>query len=165
MLFYATFIFYLLYRLYELSIAKRNEKKLGHPEEVGQQQRFFMVSLHSFWFVTMLIEYLAQQKHQLFYPSFVIPVLLLCILVRYLSMKQLGDYWNTKIFKIKGQPIIATGMYRYLRHPNYMIVVIEIIAIPLLFSLYQTAFILGFINLYFIIIRSRLENEVLHENI
>ncbi len=155
--------FYILYRLYELSVARSNEHSLGFPKEVGRKQRMLMVILHSTWFLSMLVEYYQLKPSGQNAPFIVIPILLFCIWVRSHSMKELGLYWNTKIFKLENQPIVKTGLYKYFKHPNYLIVILEIFLIPYFFELYITAIAYSLLNMFLLYFRIQLESEVLYE--
>ena len=59
--------------------------------------------------------------------------------VRYWAIASLGRRWNTRILVLPGAPLVATGPYRYLRHPNYVAVVIELAVVPLVFEAWVTA--------------------------
>jgi methyltransferase len=62
-----------------------------------------------------------------------------CQLARYTIVQELGRRWNTRVIVIPGMPPVATGLYRRLRHPNYLVVAIEGIALPLVHTAWITA--------------------------
>jgi methyltransferase len=73
----------------------------------------------------------------------------------------LGNYWNTKIYKVPGSRPVVAGIYKYIKHPNYVIVVLEIAIIPLAFQLYYTAIAFSILDAAMLYIRIKKENEVL----
>ena len=161
MIFYSVWFFYIFYRIAELILSKRNEKKLNNPLEIGKKQRFIMIVIHSLWFLSMLIEYQFKRNDLLLHYWPIIP-LLLCTVVRQLSICHLGKYWNTKIFTLSSEPLVKRGLYKFIKHPNYYIVMIEIIFIPLLFGLNFTAAIFGITNIIFLMGRIKTE-ELSHK--
>jgi methyltransferase len=62
---------------------------------------------------------------------------------------------------IPGQPPVTDGIYRYLRHPNYIGVILELAAFPLIYSAYYTALLFSFLNLLLLRARIRLEEQAL----
>lgn len=65
---------------------------------------------------------------------------------RYWAISSLGRYWNTRILIVPGVRRVRTGPYRFLRHPNYLAVVVELAAVPLIFGAWRTAVIAGLLN-------------------
>ncbi len=82
--------------------------------------------------------------------------------LRYWAIKSLGVYWNTKILVLPNHQLINRGPYKYLRHPNYIAVIVEIAVIPLLFSCYITAIVYSVIDLLLLNRRVRIEEMVLY---
>lgn len=76
-------------------------------------------------------------------------------------IRSLGRYWNTRIFRIEGKELIKTGLYKYFRHPNYIIVVCEIFTVPMIFNLYYTAIIFSVLNAVVLSVRIKEENRIL----
>jgi methyltransferase len=107
--------------------------------EYGKKHYPFIIALHSLFFVSLIIEYSMQQT-----PSFGLIFLLIYLLLiafKVWIIASLGKFWNTKIFRIQNYPLINKGPYKYIKHPNYIIVIAEIALIPLIFQLYYTALI------------------------
>jgi methyltransferase len=73
----------------------------------------------------------------------------------------LGGYWTTRIINLPDAPLVRTGPYRYVRHPNYLLVIAEIAALPLAFGAAAIAAIFSALNLVLIARRIRIENRVL----
>ena len=78
-------------------------------------------------------------------------------LIRVWALTSLGRYWNTKIIVLPGAKMVNKGPYRFLKHPNYLVVTIEFIVIPLMFEAYFTAFFFSLLN--GIILRIRIAAE------
>src|SRR5665647_2271843 len=78
-------------------------------------------------------------------------------------MVSIGKFWNTKIYHISNLPLVKKGPYRYINHPNYMIVIAEIAVIPLAFHLYFTAIVFTILNAMMLFVRIKEENRALLE--
>jgi methyltransferase len=163
MVFYLFLVFIILQRLAELTIAKKNEQwmKSKGAIEVGKEHYPFMVLLHSAFFLVMLLEVIWFSKE--LSPLWPVLLTLFCLtqLLRVWSLTSLGKYWNTKIIVLPNTEIVKKGPYKFIRHPNYLIVVIEIILIPILFQAYWTAIIFSILNLWILSIRIPLEEKAL----
>ena len=82
--------------------------------------------------------------------------------LRYWAIASLGRRWNTRVLVLPGAALVRTGPYRWLRHPNYVAVVIELAAVPLLFDAVWTAAIVGALNLALLLgVRIPCENRAL----
>ncbi|WP_246942481.1 isoprenylcysteine carboxyl methyltransferase family protein [Bacillus pinisoli] len=163
MFFFTFFAFIVLQRLSELTIAKRNEKwmKSNGAIEVGQDHYPLMVLLHSSFFIAVLLEVVfLQTELSPIWPALV-TVFALTQLLRIWSLATLGRYWNTKIIVMPNAKIVKNGPYKFLRHPNYVIVVVEILLIPILFQAYWTAVIFSLLNLWMLSVRIPLEEKAL----
>ncbi|WLD95409.1 hypothetical protein MOJ78_12590 [Alkalihalobacillus sp. AL-G] len=160
MLFSVFISFVVLQRLMELVIAKRNEKnmKLRGAIEYGKEHYHYIVLLHIgflFCFITEAI-WSGFTLTPFFTVLFTLYVLLQA--VRIWTIRSLGMYWNTKIIILPKAMVVKRGPYRYLRHPNYVIVALEILIIPLLFSAYFTAVLFSLLN-YFLLTYIRIPAE------
>lgn len=157
------FSFLIFQRLLELVIASKNEKWLKNKGgyEVGRGHYVLMVLLHTFFLISLLIEVTTLNREL----SLIWPTLLLFFLVtqiiRIWALLSLGKYWNTKIIVLPNTSIIKKGPYKFLRHPNYVIVIAEILLIPLLFQAYLTAGIFSLLNLWMLSIRIPMEEKAL----
>ena len=77
-------------------------------------------------------------------------------------MATLGARWTTRIIVLPNAPLVASGPYRYLRHPNYAVVVGEIAVLPLMLGLSWVAAIFTVLNAAVLFIRIRAENRALN---
>lgn len=161
MIFFLFISFVVLLRLGELMLAKRNQRWLlqNGAVEYGQKHYPFIVALHVLFFISLIIEYVVQET-----PAFSLIILVFYFIILVFKawvIASLGKFWNTKIFRIQSIPTVKKGPYRYIKHPNYLIVVFEIALIPLAFHLYYTAIIFSVLNAVMLSVRIREENRVL----
>ena len=135
-------------RVVELVISRRNAAKAFARGGVEYGFRHFpwMVALHTGLLVACLVE--ATQRP--FIPWLGWPMLalaLLCQVGRYWVIRSLGEQWNTRVIVVPGAGRVnARGLYRWLRHPNYVIVAIEGVALPLVHSAWITAIAFTVLN-------------------
>ncbi|MFC7371194.1 isoprenylcysteine carboxyl methyltransferase family protein [Fictibacillus iocasae] len=163
--FYLFFGFLVFQRIGELIIAKRNEKLLKREGavEFGASHYPFIVGLHIMFFVSLLIEVaiLGGGIHP-FWPV-ILGLFLFVQGLRVWALLSLGKYWNTKILLVPGANVIAKGPYRFLRHPNYLVVILELLLVPLLFNAYVTALLFSALNVWMLSIRIPAEEYALKE--
>jgi methyltransferase len=77
--------------------------------------------------------------------------------LRYWAISTLGDRWTTRIFVVPGEPPVVGGPYRYLRHPNYLAVIAEVAALPLVHTAWLTAGLGSLANA--LVLRARIRAE------
>jgi methyltransferase len=162
MLYFIVFIILLIaLRLGELVIAKRNETwiRAKGAVEYGQKHYPFMVLLHTCFIASLIVEYVLKKPTTIHY--FLLVAFILLILIKIQVIRSLGYYWNTKILRIEGVPLIKKGLYKYFKHPNYVIVVCEIAVIPLIFQLYITALVFSLLNAIMLSVRITEENKII----
>lgn len=153
--------FLITQRLSELYVASRNQKwLLQHGAlEYGREHYPYMITLHTAFIISLITEYILQQHITINYYLIALFVLLTCL--KALVIANLGPYWNTRIYRVPGTPPVATGIYKYIKHPNYIIVIVEIVVIPLAFGLYYTLIIFSLLNAAMLYVRIKKENEAL----
>jgi len=150
-------------RLGELYVSARHVPwiRAHGGREYGAAHFPFLVAVHVLFPVFFLIEI----THHATRPGVLWPlwlVLLVAALVlRYSAIHALGERWNTRVFVIPDLPLVRTGPYRWLRHPNYVAVVLEFIAAPMLFGAWRTAVVIGVLNAFVLAVRIRCENAAL----
>jgi methyltransferase len=160
-----TFIIFILFlifqRLSELYVSSRNEKWLlkNGAVEYGKEHYPFIVALHTFFIISLIAEFLWRDDTTINYPLIILFFVL--IVIKVIVISTLGHYWNTKIYKVPGTRPVATGIYKYIKHPNYIIVIFEIAIIPMAFGLYYTAIVFTLLNALMLYVRIKKENEVL----
>ncbi|WP_235832744.1 isoprenylcysteine carboxyl methyltransferase family protein [Gottfriedia acidiceleris] len=161
------FLFIIIQRVIELGIAKNNEKKLKMRGalEFGQEHYKFFIILHSMFFISILIEnYFIQYIENGFF-TFLLIVFIILQLARVWVISTLGERWNTKIIILPNERLVKRGFYKYIKHPNYIIVTIELLVIPIMFHAYITTVIFSVCNLILLKVRIREENKALLQSI
>lgn len=154
-----------LQRVLELFLARRNEKRarVRGAVERGRRHYPFMVGLHILWLLSTLVEgWLRGFEIPAYWPV-PLAAFLLVQPLRYWAILSLGESWNTKILVVPGAKPVKTGPYRYLAHPNYVVVVVEILAFPLIFGAWRTALVFTALNAAVLRVRIREENRALRE--
>jgi methyltransferase len=81
--------------------------------------------------------------------------------LRYITIRALGTYWNVRVLVVPGAPLVRSGPYRWLRHPNYVAVVIELISAPMLFGAWRTSIVVTALNAVALTLRIRCEERAL----
>jgi methyltransferase len=82
-------------------------------------------------------------------------------LLRYWAISTLGERWNVRVIVLPGAPPVTSGPYRFVRHPNYVAVVLEILCIPLIHGAWITAFVFTVLNVAMLFVRIRAEERAL----
>ena len=146
-------------RISELILAKNNEKylKSNGAIEYDKKGYKYIVLMHNLFFVSLIMEFFFLQRELNQYWQMLLIIFICTQLLRYWAIFTLGKRWNTKILVLPNTELIRSGVYKYLKHPNYIAVIIEIAVIPLLFSCYFTA--IGFSILNLIVVRRRIQIE------
>lgn len=129
---YAIIALVVLQRFGELILANRNTQRLRArgAVEFGAGHYRFIVLLHMAWLMAVLWLLPAPLVIHWIW----IGVFILMQAARVWVIATLGPYWTTRIISLPDAPLIKTGPYRFLRHPNYLVVAIEILALPLAFG-------------------------------
>ena len=155
----------MIQRIVELFIAKSNEKwmKSQGAKEYGQTHYRMMVAIHIAFFISLLIEGGLLHSGVNHYWPFLLGGFILTQLGRVWAIASLGKYWNTKIIVLPQAEVVAKGPYKHLKHPNYLIVTLEFLIVPLLFNAYWTLFIFALLNQFILSIRIPLEERALKE--
>lgn len=128
---YAIIFLVVLQRLGELLLANRNTRRLKAQGavEIGAGHYPLIVLLHTTWLLAVL--WLLPAPLEISWPWLAIFVLLQAARIWVIS--SLGPYWTTRIISVPGAPLVRRGPYRFVRHPNYLVVAGEILALPLAF--------------------------------
>jgi methyltransferase len=152
-------------RLFELRLARRNERLAcaRGAVERGKGHYPLIVGLHSLWLVSTLVEGLLRGPVFPVYWPAALALFLLVQPLRYWAILSLGESWNTKILVVPGAKPVRSGPYRYLNHPNYVVVVVEILTFPLIFGAWLTALVFTLLNAAVLRVRIMEENRALRE--
>jgi methyltransferase len=153
----------ILQRLIELMIARRNEKwlKAQGALEFGMKHYRFMVWMHICFFISLLTEKLMFNKELSPLWSLLMVLFVVVQFIRIWVISSLGRFWNTKIIVLPNAEVVRKGPYRYLMHPNYFVVAIELVVVPLTFEAYATAILFTLLNIWILSIRIPEEERAL----
>jgi methyltransferase len=150
-----------LQRIGELVLARRNTARLRVQGaiELGAGHYPVIVALHAAWLAGLWV--LAWDTS----PS--VPLLAIFIMLqaaRVWVIATLGRRWTTRILVLPRMPLVRTGPYRFMRHPNYVVVSAEIAVLPLTFGLVGYALVFSVLNAAVLAVRIKTENEALVEH-
>lgn len=148
-------------RIVELVISTRNARAAfaRGGREYGRSHFPWMVALHTGLLLACLAEVVLASRP--FLPWLGWPMLALVVLsqgLRYWCITTLGAQWNTRVIVVPGAGAVSGGPYRWMRHPNYLAVVIEGFALPLVHSAWITALVFTVLNAV-LLLRYRLPVE------
>lgn len=166
LVFFTIFGFVIIQRIIELFVAKRNEEwiKSQGGYEVGKEHYPFMVALHVSFFISLLLEFIVLDRGL---SIFLIPLFIVFVitqLMRIWILSSLGRFWNTKIMILPGASVVKKGPFQFMRHPNYTIVALELLVIPLMFNAFITAVVFSLLNLWMLSVRIPIEEAALSED-
>jgi methyltransferase len=155
-----------LERLAELVVSQRNTawslRRGGREHGAGHYP--FMVVLHIGLLVGALVEVLVAERP--YVPVLAWTMLALVVLaqaLRWWCITTLGRRWSTRVVVVPGLPLVTGGPYRWLPHPNYVAVVVEGFALPLVHSAWVTALVFTVANAALLRVRVRVEDAALAE--
>lgn len=147
-------------RLFELRLSGRNERIMRQRggREHAHETYGSIVALHTLWFASMLLEvFLSRRKFRPRLAASALSVFATGQALRLTAIHTLGWRWSTRVMTVPGAALVRHGIYRHLRHPNYLGVALEIFAVPLLHSAYLTSLSFGVANL--LLLRQRIRRE------
>ena len=154
-------------RVFELRLSRRNrERALARGAiEIGQAHFRWMRVLHGVFFASCALEVLLLRRE--IDLRLALPMLALALAaqaLRYWAIATLGERWNVRVIVMPGQPVETGGPYRWLRHPNYLAVVIEGVAVPLVAGAWITALVFTALNAWLLSVRIRTEERALAQH-
>jgi methyltransferase len=145
-------------RIGELWLANSNTKRLlaEGAREHGAAHYPFIVALHASWLLTLWWLAPSQSIRPLWLALF-----FLIEIGRLWVLSSLGERWTTRIIVLPDAPLVRRGPYRFVDHPNYLVVICEILVLPLAFGLWRAALVFSVLNAILLTIRIRAENRAL----
>ncbi|MDF2788250.1 MAG: hypothetical protein K0S80_1348 [Neobacillus sp.] len=155
----------IIQRLLELVIARRNEKWMKDQGaiEFGVKHYQFIVLMHSLFFVVFIFEKISFIRELFPFWQLYGAVFVCTQLIRVWAISSLGRFWNTKILVLPNVEVVRRGPYRFIKHPNYLVVSIELLVVPLMFGAYVTACLFTILNILMLSIRIPAEEKALRE--
>jgi methyltransferase len=148
-----------LQRLLEVAWATRNTTRLKAQGavEIGASHYPLIVLLHAAWLCSIVV---FLPKPVVIHP---IPLALFVVIEagRAWVLMTLGRYFTTRIITLPGAPLVRRGPYRFVRHPNYLVVACEILVLPLVFGEVRVAIVFSILNALVLTLRIRTEEAAL----
>ena len=157
----ATFAYVIVQRLAELVYANANTRRLlaEGGREFGQKHYPLFIVLHGGWLIAIAL--FAQPAAA---PNLVLLIAFIASqALRFWTLASIGRWWTTRIISAAHFPRVKKGPYRFVPHPNYMVVVIEIALLPLLLGAPFVALAFSGANAMLLAWRIRVEAQVLKE--
>jgi methyltransferase len=150
--------FVTLQRLGELVLARRNTAALlaAGAVERAPEHYPYMVALHAAWLAGLWMLAPGRPVNLWLLAAYAVLQVL-----RVWVLASLGSRWTTRILILPGAPLVRQGPYRFLSHPNYLVVVGEIALLPLMFGLVWYAVLFSALNALVLTVRIRAENQAL----
>jgi methyltransferase len=148
-------------RLGELVYARRNESRLRARGAIESGARHYplFILLHGAWLLAVLLLIPADRV-----PSWpLLGLFLMLQAARVWVVATLGPYWTTRVLSLPGAPLVRRGPYRWVRHPNYLIVTAEIAVLPLAFDAWAIAIVFSLANALLLYHRIGIEERALAE--
>lgn len=146
-------------RLGELAWARRNTGRLmtRGAVEVGRGQYPFVVALHVCWLAAIIL-FLPRPT-----PIYAIPLAFFVALqlMRFWVLVSLGPFFTTRVITLPGATLVQKGPYRFVRHPNYLVVAGEILTLPLVFGEIGVAIVFSLLNAAVLAWRIGIEDRAL----
>ena len=146
-------------RLAELVYARRNTRRLLEEgaRESGAGHYPLLVGLHVLWLAALAL--LVPPETAPNWSLLAVFAVLQCLRIWVLA--SLGRYWTTRIITLPGAALVRRGPYRFLRHPNYLVVAGEILVLPLAFGAWEIAVVFSLANAAILAFRIRCEERTL----
>ena len=147
-----------LQRLGELWLSRRNTTRLlaKGAREHSPGHYPLIVAVHAAWLIALWLLALDRPVDGFWLAMFVAVEL-----ARVWVLASLGERWTTRIIVLPKTRLVRRGPYRFVDHPNYLVVVAEIVVLPLVFGLWKVALIFSLLNAAILMIRITAENTAL----
>jgi methyltransferase len=151
-------------RLIELRVSRRNQRRMAEQgvRKIVEPHFPWLVAFHTVVLVSAGLEVLL--LHRPFIPALAIPmtaVFVLSNLLRWWVIRLLAELWNVQIMESSRIRIVTSGPYRWIRHPNYVGVVMEVFSLPLIHTAWVTALVGTALYMEVLRRRVRMEDSVL----
>lgn len=143
-----TALLIIIQRFFELRLAERNRAwaLARGAQEYGQEHYPLFFVLHPGWMIGWVVEAVLRGARLNTLWGLWAALFLAAQGLRYWAIVSLGRYWNTRILIVPGARPVRTGPYRFLPHPNYLAVALELAAVPMIFGAWLTAAVAGILN-------------------
>lgn len=150
-------------RLIELAVARRHEASVRADGAVehGRGLTRCIMAFHATWFAAFAVEAALRGGAVPVGPFGLLGTALGLQALRWWCIGTLGRFWNTKVLVVPGTAPVRRGPYRWVRHPNYLVVAVEVALLPALCGCWWTAAVFGALNPLLLLLRIRQEDAAL----
>jgi methyltransferase len=151
-------------RLVEVALSERHARwaLARGGVEYGRSHYGFMAAMHGALLISCLAEVALADRPFLPWLGWpMLALLLAAFALCWWCINTLGNQWNTRVIVIPGMPLVTTGPYRWLQHPNYVAVAIEVFALPMVHTAWVTAVVFSVANLGLMAVRIPIEERAL----
>jgi methyltransferase len=147
----------------ELSISTRNARRLlaRGGRESGQGLYKVMVAFHAVFLPALALGAIAYREPPPAWAWLAVAGALAAQALRWWAVSTLGDRWSTRVIVVPGEKPVTGGPYRYLRHPNYLAVILEMACLPLAWGMWRLALVFSVGNAVILYLRIREEERAL----
>lgn len=160
-------ILLVLQRFGELLLANSNRRWMMErgARESGADHYYLFILLHTLFFISLLTEFTFATVRVNWLFQLAMGMFVLLQVLRIWCIYSLGRRWNTRILVLPDEKPLKRGPYRFISHPNYVIVFWELLFIPILFGAYLTALVFPFFHLLVLMVRIPAEERALEERV
>ncbi len=154
----------IIQRLVELAIARSNEqwmKQRGAIEKGKKHYKWFII-IHTLFFLSLIAEIIFRNQQSFSFNYVLFAAFIITQIGRIWCITTLGRFWNTKIIIAPQFDVIKRGPYKYVKHPNYIIVGVELFVIPLLFGAWFTAILFPILHVLLLYVRIPVEEKAVY---
>lgn len=154
-------------RIFELRISKRHQQQMTSRGAAKVKDPYFrwMAMFHTLLLIAAAAEVVF--LHRPFLPALAIPMFMLFLaanVVRWWVIRTLGEHWNVQVVDSTKLGFVSSGPFRYVRHPNYAAVFIEMVALPLIHTAWITALAGAVLHMIVLSLRLSVEDPILLSN-
>jgi methyltransferase len=164
-MFFVLFSYLILLRLGELILAERNRRwaMAQGGLEMDRGHYLVIIAIHTLFYLSLLLEWKYWSHGWNAWWPIWLGLLAGAQFVRFWAIWALGQHWNTRIIVLPQMKLVTQGPYRLIRHPNYLAVIIEFVAIPVLCGAYYTAVVFSLANAWILARRIPQEERALRQ--
>lgn len=151
-LFWGLFSYCVVERLVEMMVSRRNQREMrarGFMESETARGMNMMVIMHAAWFMSLLLEALVFPTTMFSGVRFLAAVIFIVAQgLRWWTLRTLGPFWNVSVLTNARdeRAFVSRGPYRFIRHPNYLVVIVELVSLPLMTGAPLTAIVFSVAN-------------------
>ena len=147
----------------ELATSARHQRALEARGAVEHGRGLFplFVAVHALYVVALVVETVRFHAAPGPWAPLWLALFVASQALRFWSMAALGELWTARVWVLPGHPVVRDGPFRWMRHPSYVAVTLELLAGPLAIGAWRTALLISALHLPLVLARVRLEDRLL----